>query len=206
MEHTEIKNYTSIKYQKNLFLRLIKKHPDQKDILKALRIAQQAHQGQYRASSHEPYVIHPIRMANFILNDLRENNPDLIIAALLHDAVEDSTMTLKDIKKEFNQEITRLVKNQTRPRPKNETETQKKKSKTIKFTKLMKADQDTRLVKCVDLLDNMRSWPMFKKNDPIRQKFPRWFQETKEFYLPMAAQTNKKILAAMKVAFKKAQR
>ena len=75
-------------------------------IEKAYRIAEKAHDGQLR-SSGEPYLIHPVSVA-CLLVELGMDSASLI-AGLLHDVVEDTDMTLEDIKKEFGKEIAVLI-------------------------------------------------------------------------------------------------
>jgi len=81
--------------------------PADKDlVLRAYRLAEKAHAGQKRVSG-EPYVIHCIAVAT-ILAEMRVP-PNVVAAALLHDTVEDTNVTLEDIKREFGPEIALLV-------------------------------------------------------------------------------------------------
>ncbi len=79
---------------------------DIEQIKKAYQIAQKAHEGQTLASGL-PYISHCVAVAT-ILAEMTVP-PELIITALLHDAVEDTNITLEDIRKEFNQEVATLV-------------------------------------------------------------------------------------------------
>lgn len=79
---------------------------DKEQIEKAYRIAEGAHQGQ-KLPSGLPYISHCLAVAS-ILADLSVP-PELIIAGLLHDVVEDTPITLEEIQKEFNEEIANLV-------------------------------------------------------------------------------------------------
>lgn len=79
---------------------------DKELVLRAYRVAEKAHEGQKRASG-EPYIYHCLAVAS-ILSDLRVP-PSVIAAALLHDTVEDTSVTLDEIKKDFGEEIARLV-------------------------------------------------------------------------------------------------
>ncbi len=79
---------------------------DRDKILKAYRFAETAHAGQKRASG-EPYVTHCVAVAA-ILAEMRVP-PAVVIAGLLHDTVEDTTVTLTDIKNEFSEEVATLV-------------------------------------------------------------------------------------------------
>jgi GTP diphosphokinase / guanosine-3',5'-bis(diphosphate) 3'-diphosphatase len=79
---------------------------DRENILHAYQYAEKAHEGQKRVSG-EPYITHCIAVAG-ILADMKVP-PALIVAGLLHDTVEDTSVTLEDIKREFGDEIARLV-------------------------------------------------------------------------------------------------
>ena len=73
---------------------------------KAYEFAKEAHQGQKRATG-EPYIIHPVAAAEILL-DL-EVDKDTLIAALLHDTVEDTSVSLSDIADVFGNDIKNLV-------------------------------------------------------------------------------------------------
>ncbi|MFL6518064.1 MAG: HD domain-containing protein, partial [Bacillus sp. (in: firmicutes)] len=73
---------------------------------KAYEFAKHAHREQYRKSG-EPYIIHPIQVAG-ILADL-EMDPATVAAGFLHDVVEDTSVSLKDIESSFNDEVAMLV-------------------------------------------------------------------------------------------------
>ncbi|MCL4560238.1 MAG: bifunctional (p)ppGpp synthetase/guanosine-3',5'-bis(diphosphate) 3'-pyrophosphohydrolase [Chloroflexi bacterium] len=75
-------------------------------ILRAYKFAEQAHTGQTRASG-EPYITHCLSVAA-ILAELRVP-PAVVIAGLLHDTVEDTPVTMDQIRKEFGEEVARLV-------------------------------------------------------------------------------------------------
>jgi GTP pyrophosphokinase len=79
---------------------------DRELILRAFKMASDAHEGQLRASG-EPYVNHCVAVAK-ILAELRVP-PVVIAAGLLHDTVEDTEITIKQIRKEFGKEIAKLV-------------------------------------------------------------------------------------------------
>jgi GTP pyrophosphokinase len=80
-------------------------------IKKAYQIAEEAHQGQKQASGL-PYISHCVAVAS-ILAELSVP-PELIIAAILHDVVEDTPITLDEISKEFNEEVAALVDGATK--------------------------------------------------------------------------------------------
>ncbi|MFM7499771.1 MAG: HD domain-containing protein, partial [Actinomycetota bacterium] len=79
---------------------------DREKIVRAYEIAERAHQGQSRKSG-EPYITHPVAVAE-ILSELGMNT-QTIIAALLHDTVEDTPYSLTQLRKDFGTEIADLV-------------------------------------------------------------------------------------------------
>jgi guanosine-3',5'-bis(diphosphate) 3'-pyrophosphohydrolase len=79
---------------------------DRELIQRAYRVAERAHEGQKRASG-EPYINHSLAVAA-ILAELRVP-PSVIAAGLLHDTVEDTSLTLADLNRDFGSEIARLV-------------------------------------------------------------------------------------------------
>ena len=79
---------------------------DRELIKNAYQFAEEAHRGQLRASG-EPYITHCVAVA-YILAELKVP-PAVIAAALLHDTVEDTTVTLADLKEKFSEEIASLV-------------------------------------------------------------------------------------------------
>lgn len=90
-----------------------KRKTDTKIITRAYEYAKNHHGDQLRKSG-EPYIIHPLQVA-YILANL-ELDESTICAALLHDVAEDTDVTIKDLAKEFSEEIARYGRwsNQTR--------------------------------------------------------------------------------------------
>jgi len=103
----EVKKIKSVQEAEDLLLSL----KSSAKIKEALNFAKEAHKGQKRKSGEE-YVIHPILVAaitSYLIDD--EN---VIIAAILHDVVEDTSYTLDDIEKKFNKEVAKLVEGLTK--------------------------------------------------------------------------------------------
>jgi len=199
--------FRDLKYQEKKFWRFAKKQPVKiQNILQAaFALAKRAHAGQTRDEG-DPYFIHPLRVALFLIGDLKIKNYDIICSALLHDVVEDGDISLVAIKKQFGPAIGVLVKNLTRERPKNETEEAKKISKGRKYRAILRSDKNTRIIKCADMLDNLRSMPFIPTTHPTRRKFPRWFEEAKKYDLPLAHKTNTKMVVEMTIALNQAKK
>ena len=82
------------------------KQYDLSKIISAYEFAAKAHANQFR-SSGEPYITHPLAVS-FILLELGMDT-DTICAAMLHDVVEDTDVTLEEVKKRFGQDVAMLV-------------------------------------------------------------------------------------------------
>lgn len=138
-----------------------------KEIEKALILMIEAHSGQFRKESKEPYFIHPFRVSERINEVLMnyKNKKSIIITALLHDAVEDTWITNEYIKNEFGKEVAKLVEELT----KKKSEDKKKSAQEYK-EKLIKASDEAKFIKILDIEDSL--------NDPFSSE--RWKPYLKE--------------------------
>ncbi len=153
---------------------------EEKLLNKAYVYSMRAHGSQKRASG-DPFFSHPLEVAG-ILADLKFDFKT-IITALLHDVVEDTTLTFKDIKKNFGHEIANLVDGVTKL-TKLEGRSDKF-NQAENFRKLLLAtSEDIRvlLVKLADRLHNMRTMSFLKN----KEKKNRISLETLEIYAPIA--------------------
>lgn len=181
---------------------------DRENIQRAYAVAEKAHAEQKRASG-EPYITHCVAVAN-ILAEMRMQ-PEVIIAGLLHDTVEDTPLTLEDLSSQFGDEVANLVRGVTKldslPRVsradqlpqdiaidddeelspeqfKEKVKRQKRQlqKETIRKTILAMGD-DVRivLIKLADRLHNMRTLGYTR---PDKQK--RIAQETLDIYAQLA--------------------
>ena len=152
---------------------------DREKLLKAYDYAKNAHLEQKRASG-EPYFIHPCEVAK-ILMDLGMNAAT-ISASLLHDVIEDTTVSEEDIRREFGEEILALVSGVTKLE-KIEFKSQEE-AEAENFRKIFMAmAKDIRviIIKLADRLHNMRSLQFLSKER--QQKMAR---ETLNIYAPLA--------------------
>jgi len=171
--------------------------PDKKLINQALKLAKEKHAGQERKEGG-PYVIHPIRVACCLIEEVGIREPEAICAALLHDTIEDTDLSLKELTQKFGERIKKIVLVLTRAKAKDETEQNRYERKYQHFLKIMKADEKVKIVKACDWLDNMRSWLFISQNSPSVKKLPRWFKEAETMYLPLAKSVNSRIAEKMK--------
>jgi GTP pyrophosphokinase len=155
-------------------------HADLDLIRRAYEFSEKAHSGQIRRSG-EPYISHPLGVAA-ILAELQLDIPS-IITALLHDTVEDTPVTLKDIDVNFGPVIARLVDGVTKISLMKFRNTHEKQGENIrKMIVAMGKDVRVVLVKLADRLHNMRS---LSHMPPDKQA--RIAEETLDIYAPLAS-------------------
>jgi SAM-dependent methyltransferase len=133
----------------------------------AFHLAQRAHSGQQR-SDGSPYVLHPGRVARLIIEEWKHAYPDILIAALLHDVVEDTEVALSEIKETFGDAAAELVDLLTKPEAGEEG---KPARNAAYYARLELGPPEAVLVKLADRMDNLR--------DTLRA---RWSEEKKRGY------------------------
>ncbi len=146
---------------------------------KAYNVAREAHCGQLRYSG-QPYIIHPIAVAK-ILFDLGMDS-DSIIAALLHDIVEDTAISLQQISDTFGEEIASLVDGVTKLGKVPLSTREEQQAENIrKMLIAMSVDIRVIIIKLADRLHNMRTLDYMRP-----QKRRDKALETLEIYAPIA--------------------
>ncbi|MCH9852671.1 MAG: bifunctional (p)ppGpp synthetase/guanosine-3',5'-bis(diphosphate) 3'-pyrophosphohydrolase [Alphaproteobacteria bacterium] len=148
-------------------------------INRAFDMAYQAHRKQKRADG-SPYITHPIAVADILIS---KNLDDFsIIAALLHDTIEDTTISAQDISKEFGDEVMRLVEGITKLSNFGFISSEAKQAENFRRL-LLATSKDIRvlLIKLADRLHNMRTIQYLKVESQKRIAF-----ETSEIYVPLA--------------------
>jgi len=78
------------------------------NIAQAVEFATQAHEGQVRKYTGEPYITHPLAVAD-IVRTVDGHTEEMIVAAILHDTVEDCDVTIQDIELNFGDDVAFLV-------------------------------------------------------------------------------------------------
>ncbi len=148
-------------------------------IRKAYKIAADAHEGQKRLSG-EPYIMHPLSVA-LILASLGMDEAS-IVAAILHDTVEDTSITYDDVKKDFGETVAELVDGVTKiGKVPLQTKEEQQAENIRKMLIAMSRDIRVIIIKLADRIHNMRTL-MFKP-EPRRREIAR---ETIEIYAPIA--------------------
>ncbi|HPY99857.1 MAG TPA: bifunctional (p)ppGpp synthetase/guanosine-3',5'-bis(diphosphate) 3'-pyrophosphohydrolase [Clostridiales bacterium] len=169
----------------NGFETLRKKLPDQYDanevalIEKAYAMASKAHAGQTRFSG-EPYIMHPVEVTE-ILFELGMDYESLI-AAMLHDVVEDTDITLQDIEAAFGKDVANLVDGVTKLGKVPIATWEERQAENIRKM-LIAMSQDIRviIIKLADRLHNMRTLEYMRPQKQMDKAL-----ETLEIYAPIA--------------------
>jgi len=154
-------------------------HDDLTIVKKAYDYSLKYHDGQTRASG-EPYLVHPLEVA-LVLAEMKMD-PVAVAAGLLHDSVEDTSVTIVDIRKEFGEQVAHIVEGVTKISKIDFATREEQQAENLRKMMLAMVD-DIRvvLIKLADRLHNMRT---LEHLDPERQR--KIAEETLEIYAPIA--------------------
>lgn len=135
---------------------------------KAVVFATQAHSGTERRGKAYPYIIHPMEAVSIVATIT--NDPEMLAATILHDTVEDTDVTIEQIRELFGNRVADLVQHETAPLDDSLT-WHEKKAQQIK--QLAKAPYDSKVVALGDKLSNMRgiAWDYRKVGDEVWKTF-----------------------------------
>lgn len=143
----------------------------------AVIFATAAHKGQKRKGTEIPYILHPLEAANIVLS--YKYDEELISAAILHDILEETTFTKKDIEAQFGSRVAELVEAETEDKSKTWEE---RKAHTIEYLEHTQ-DKGILIVTLGDKLSNVRAihrdylalgdrlWDRFNKGKELQ----RWY-------------------------------
>ncbi|ETP72280.1 guanosine polyphosphate synthetase/pyrophosphohydrolase [Lachnospiraceae bacterium JC7] len=151
----------------------------------AMNFAAYAHRKQMRKGVDIPYIIHPIE-CSMIVSSITQDE-DVIIAALLHDVIEDTEFGYEDIRERFGSRVADLVQGETEDKRRDQEKKHTwavRKKETIE--QLSNADIDSKIICLGDKLSNIRAsvrdhedhkenfWQRFNQTDP---EFQGWYYE-----------------------------
>src|SRR6266404_3319255 len=148
-------------------------------VRKAYEFSQKHHAGQSRASG-EPYLVHPLEVA-LVLAEMKMD-PVSVVAGLLHDSVEDTSVTVVDIRKEFGEQVAHIVEGVTKISQIDFHSREEQQAENLRKMMLAMVD-DIRvvLIKLADRLHNMRT---LEHLPPDRQQ--KIARETLDIFGPIA--------------------
>lgn len=151
---------------------------DMRRLRDAFELAREAHASQKRKTG-EPYIFHPIAVATIAAEELMlDTNP--VIAAFLHDVVEDTHYTIEDIQKRFGDDVAFLVRVVTKEK-KERYEDSKQVDNYRQMLNSVQYDIRALLVKLADRLHNMRTLSSMRPDKQMKIA-----GETDYFYAPLA--------------------
>jgi GTP pyrophosphokinase len=153
---------------------------DKKEIRKAFEIALEAHKNQRRKTG-EPYIFHPIAVAKIVAYKIGLGTTS-IVAALLHDVVEDTEYTIEDIERLFGETVGRIVNGLTKiSHLKKDNDTSLQAENFRKMLLTLNDDVRVILIKIADRLHNMKTMDAM----PVHKQL-KISSETLYIYAPLA--------------------
>lgn len=181
LEQIESDKKIILKHYRSL-LRSLKKNytiADRKHIRQAFELALEAHK-EMRRKSGEPYILHPIAVAQIASEEMGLDATS-VICALLHDVVEDTEVTLEEIERMFNKEVAKIVDGLTKISGIFDLNSSIQAENFRKLLLTLNDDIRVILVKLADRLHNMRTLDSLK-----REKQLKIASETIYLYAPLA--------------------
>ena len=171
-KHTKIDDLSSVI---NNYL----SHKEVELVKLAYRVANEAHSGQFRKSG-EPYIHHPLSVA-LILADLKLDY-FCIVAAILHDCIEDTAITKEDVQAQFGEQVAHIVEGVSKLTSLEFTSSSQKQAENFqKLILAMSKDMRVMVIKLADRLHNMRTLDSMSDEKKLQKA-----KETYELHAPIA--------------------
>jgi guanosine-3',5'-bis(diphosphate) 3'-pyrophosphohydrolase len=141
-------------------------------ILKALDFAASKHRNQRRKDKEaSPYINHPITVANLLWNAAGVTDTVVIVGAILHDTVEDTETSFKELEQEFGEEVQHLVKEVT-----DDKSLPQQKRKQLQIEHAASLSERAKLVKLADKISNLRDMVVSPPHDWSTQRKQEYFE------------------------------
>ena len=138
---------------------------------RALAVSATAQRHQERKGSQVPYIIHPVHVAILLM---RHDFPEeVIVAALLHDVVEDTTVTVEELARDFGPEVARLVAAVSEQKLEGTELLPWRHRKEAQLAHLKSADRHIAAIKTADALHNLRATlsDLHRQGNQVWQRF-----------------------------------
>lgn len=148
----------------------------------AIEFAANAHKSQFRKGTEIPYISHPFAVA--LLLQQAGCSEDVVIAGLLHDTLEDTDTTRKDIQERFGEHVLHFVEGASEPDKSASWE--ERKQHTLNFLK--SAELEVRQLACADKLHNIRSIrrDVERFGNTVWNKFNRGYHDQRWYFVGLA--------------------
>jgi (p)ppGpp synthase/HD superfamily hydrolase len=163
----------------------------------------------YQSDNTEPQINHSLRVALILSDEIKINESDLVCSALLHDIFnkDELAQDVKDyIKKEISERVYKTISFFNKKTTTTTTAMKKNQDKSSasvsasaiekQLSKIKQADSFVKSIILAERLDDIRSL----KNSRRKDKISRFKEETKKYFLPLAEQTNEKIMLKLIIA------
>jgi len=145
-------------------------------LFKCIQFAALKHKDQRRLDdAKSPYINHPIRVATILAVEGNISDEIVLMAALLHDTVEDTATTFEEIEENFGKDVCDIVKEVT-----DNKSLEKQERKRLQIVNAKKSSRKAKLVKLADKLDNLRDMNKYLPNG--------WTEERRDQYFVWAKQ------------------
>jgi guanosine-3',5'-bis(diphosphate) 3'-pyrophosphohydrolase len=141
------------------------------DVVKAKLVAINAHSGQFRKLSNEPYIVHILRITEHITEELKDYKHlnELKVIATLHDLIEDTWITEEFIDNHFGKEILKDVNSLTKDKNLIQPNQEEQYREQLK-----NASDNAKIIKLFDLYDNFHDVNDVKNKESWLLKIERW--------------------------------
>jgi len=144
-------------------------------ILRAAAFAAERHRDQRRKGKDaSPYINHPLALARLLADECGEHDPKVLVAALLHDTVEDTATTLVEVEQLFGAEVAAIVREVT-----DDKSLPKAERKRLQVERAAHASRAARLVKLADKICNLRDLSSAPPTDWTRERLREYFDWAK---------------------------
>ncbi len=150
---------------------------DQAMVLHAISFAARQHEGQLRKDGQTPYVAHPMRVLAIMTTVFGVKDPATLVAAVLHDTIEDTTTDRDDLIERFGERVASFVAALTKDKRRPEEEREK-----AYFETLAAAPVEVKLCKLADTFDNLIDSATL--SDQSRTKTKRKAQDLVRLFTP----------------------
>lgn len=152
---------------------------------KAVKFATKAHHSQRRKASTDPYIVHPIRVA-YLAKDAGLSD-NAVIAAVLHDVVEDTDVGIVEIDMEFGSEVSNIVHRLSKWWGDSDEKSKKEAFKPVYYKKILECPEAVN-VKLLDRIDNLRDMMLIL---PTQTRWAvRYLKKTEDEVTPILLASN----------------